>query len=90
MDTPNVDEKLKRLAEIADWFDTQEEVDVEEGLTKVKEAATLIAESKTRLKEIENEFEEIKKELDPELEKEAVKVPQTETTAEEDSDAMPF
>jgi hypothetical protein len=72
MDTPNVDEKLKKLAEIADWFDTQEEVDIEQGLAKVKEASVLIAESKTRLKEIENEFEEIKKELDPEIEKESI------------------
>jgi hypothetical protein len=90
MDTPNVDEKLKKLAEIADWFDTQEEVDVEVGLTKVKEAAVLIAESKTRLKEIENEFEEIKKELDPEIEKETVVVETNETNSEEHSDTIPF
>lgn len=92
----NVDEKLKRLTEIADWFDNQDEVDVEQGLEKVKEASTLIAESKSRLKEIENEFEEIKKEIDPTLEsedklvveeKETMKV---EFTSKESSDDMPF
>ena len=52
---------MKRLSEITDWFENQEEVDVEEGLAKVKEAAALIKASKERLKAVENEFEEIKK-----------------------------
>lgn len=90
MSNINVDEKLKRLAEIAEWFDNQEEVDVEQGLEKVKEASTLIAESKTRLKEIENEFEEIKKEIDPELEKETITIEETEITPDKDSNDMPF
>ena len=55
---------LKRLSEITDWFENQEEVDVEEGLAKVKEAAALIKASKERLKSVENEFEEIKKSAD--------------------------
>ena len=58
----NLSENLKRLSEISDWFDNQEEVDIEEGLKKVKEAAGLIKASRKRLKAIENEFEEIKKE----------------------------
>lgn len=91
----NLDEKLKKLSEIAEWFDTQEEVDVEEGLAKVKEAATLIADSKTRLKEIQNEFEEIKKEIDPALEEETVVIEKTESTStivtkEDNSDEIPF
>lgn len=57
---------LKKLSEISEWFEDQEEVDVEEGLKKVKEAATLIKASKERLKAVENEFEEIKKEIDTE------------------------
>ena len=69
-DTQNLNNNLKRLSEITEWFDNQEEVDVEEGLKKVKEAVGLIKTSKTRLKEIENEFEEIKKEIDVEDEKE--------------------
>jgi exonuclease VII small subunit len=55
---------LRRLAEITAWFDTQEAVDVEEGLNKVKEAVSLIKACKERLKGIENEFEEIQKDMD--------------------------
>lgn len=68
-DTKNLNQNLKRLSEITEWFDHQEEIDVEEGLKKVKEAVTLIKASKSRLKEVENEFEEIKKEIEPEDEK---------------------
>lgn len=66
----NLSEQLHKLQTIAEWFDNQTEVDVEEGLKKVKEAAGLIKTSQERLKEIENEFVEIKKEIDlesPEL-----------------------
>jgi exonuclease VII small subunit len=62
----NLSANLQKLSEIANWFDQQEEVDVEEGLQKVKDAAVLIKESRNRLKEIENEFQEIKKEIDQE------------------------
>lgn len=64
----NLNNNLKRLSEIAEWFDQREEVDVEEGLKMVKEAAILIKISKQRLKEIENEFEEIKKDIEVESE----------------------
>lgn len=60
----NLNNSLKKLAEIVDWFEKQEEVDVEVGLEKVKEGASLIKTSRERLKEIENEFEEIKKSID--------------------------
>jgi exonuclease VII small subunit len=63
-DTKNLNNSLKRLSEITEWFDNQEEIDVEEGLKKVKEAVELIKVSKKRLKAIENEFEEIKKGID--------------------------
>jgi len=71
-DTKNLNNSLKRLSEITEWFDNQEEIDVEEGLKKVKEAAELIKASKERLKTIENEFKEIKKEIDIEEEKEQI------------------
>ncbi|MCX6759401.1 MAG: exodeoxyribonuclease VII small subunit [Candidatus Nealsonbacteria bacterium] len=71
-DTKNLNNSLKRLFEITEWFDNQEEIDVEEGLKKVKEAAELIKASKERLKTVENEFEEIKKEIDIEEEKEQI------------------
>lgn len=57
----NLNETLKKLEAISSWFDSQREVDVEEGLKKVKEGAELIKASKERLSEIENEFEEVKK-----------------------------
>jgi len=63
-ESKNLNGNLKRLAEITEWFDKQEEIDVEEGLDKVKEAAALIKASKERLKAVENEFEEIRKEMD--------------------------
>lgn len=63
-DPKNLNVNLKKLAEITEWFDNQEEIDAEEGLNKVKEAVLLIKSSKERLKQIENEFEEIKKEID--------------------------
>ncbi len=65
-DSKNLNVNLKRLSEITEWFDSREEIDVEEGLEKVKEAVSLIKASKERLKDIENEFEEIKKEVDSE------------------------
>jgi len=63
-ETKNLKNNLKKLEEISVWFNDQKEVDVEEGLNKVKEAVELIKASKERLKQIENEFEEIKKEID--------------------------
>ena len=68
MANENLNENLKQLTSISDWFDDQEEIDVEEGLKKVKEAAKLIKASKQRLKDVENEFEEIKKEMEEEVE----------------------
>ena len=75
---------LKKLSQIAEWFEDREEVDVEEGLKKVKEAAGLIKRSKERLREIENEFEEIKKEVDIEKDKDG------EEGLEEDAKDMRF
>jgi len=63
----DLNNNLKRLKEITEWFDEQKEIDVEEGLSKVKEAAALIKASKERLKAVENEFEEIKKEMEAEI-----------------------
>lgn len=60
----NLKESLRKLKEIADWFEDQEEVDVEAGLEKVKEGAVLVKNCKSRLSEIENEFEKIRKEAE--------------------------
>jgi exodeoxyribonuclease VII small subunit len=58
-----IGQSLEKLEKIVSWFDGQEEVDVEEGLKKVKEGAELIKKLKEKLKKVENEFEEVKKEL---------------------------
>ena len=54
---------LKKLEEIVGWFEQQSEIDVEEGLKKMREGAELIKELKSKLTRAENEFEEIKKDL---------------------------
>jgi exodeoxyribonuclease VII small subunit len=63
-----ISESLEKLEKIVEWFDDQERVQVEEGLTKVKEGAVLIKDLRSRLKDVENEFEELKKDLDREEE----------------------
>ncbi|MCK5476058.1 MAG: exodeoxyribonuclease VII small subunit [Candidatus Pacebacteria bacterium] len=68
MEKTNLSESLKKLGKIVDWFESQEEIDVEKGLEKVKEGVKLIKTSKERLKRVENEFEEVKKELENEKE----------------------
>jgi len=60
----NLNNNLKGIAKIVEWFESQEELDIEEGLKKAEEAAELIKETKAMLKKSENEFEEIKKDLD--------------------------
>jgi len=59
-----ISESLGKLEEIIDWFKRQKEVDVEEGLKKVKEGAVIIKALKTRLTEVETEFSEIRRELE--------------------------
>jgi exonuclease VII small subunit len=61
--TINLNETLKKLAQIVAWFESQSELDVEKGLQYVKEGAELVKMSRERLTEIENEFKEIKKEI---------------------------
>ncbi len=62
----NLKESLSKLNSIVQWFDEQEEVDVEVGLEKVKEGAELIKICKKRLSEVENEFKEIQREVEKE------------------------
>ncbi len=63
-DNTSIKQQLTDLQKIVDWFESQENVDVEKGLDMVKQAAGLIKSLKGRLKEVENEFEEIKKDLE--------------------------
>lgn len=57
----NIDETIKKLEAIAEWFDSQNEPDLEQGLLKVEEAARLLSVGRERLAEIENRFEAVKK-----------------------------
>lgn len=57
----NFKDQLKEISAILEWFDSQEELDVEMALEKIKRAGELIKSSKKRIVEIENEFKEIKK-----------------------------
>lgn len=60
----NLKESLKKLAGIVEWFESQNEIDVEAGLSKVKEGAILVKTCKARLAEIENEFEQIQRDVE--------------------------
>jgi len=74
----SLNDNLKQLTEISDWFSQQKELDIEAGLEKVKLAAELIKASKEKLNKLENEFKEIEKDFSDE-------------TAEcEPSDNIPF
>ncbi len=64
--TTNITETMKKLRAITEWFESQDEIDVEKGIEKVKEGAELIKLSKERLKELENEFDDVKKKLNAE------------------------
>lgn len=59
----NISQSLEKLEKIVRWFDDQEQVDVQEGLEKVREGAALVKDLKARLKSVENEFQELKKDL---------------------------
>ena len=60
----SLDETLKKLERIAEWFGKQNEPNLEEGLKKVEEAALLLKESRERLGEIENRFDEVRRIVD--------------------------
>ncbi len=62
-ETVNLTETIKKLRAITAWFESQDEIDVEKGLERIKDGAELIKASRSRLKELENEFEEVKKQL---------------------------
>ncbi len=60
----NISQSLEKLEHIVRWFDEQDQVDVEEGLKRVREGAVLVKELKGRLKEVENEFKEVQRDLE--------------------------
>lgn len=60
----NLTKNLEKLEEIVEWFDSEDNIDIEEALKKVRDGAKLIKAGKARLKQVENEFREIEEELD--------------------------
>ncbi|MFH1706138.1 MAG: exodeoxyribonuclease VII small subunit [Patescibacteria group bacterium] len=56
---------IEELEEINRWFQN-EEINLDEGLSKFRRGLELIKKSRGRLKEVENEFKEIKKEFSEE------------------------
>ena len=52
---------IEELEEINHWFQN-EDIDLDEGLSKFRRGLELIKKSRERLKQVENEFKEIKKE----------------------------
>lgn len=90
----NLKESLAQLNTIVKWFESQDEIDVEAGLEKVKEGAELVKVCKGRLAEIENQFEQIKREAEAEDSSPVRPAAATESVneSEEDVDAgeIPF
>jgi hypothetical protein len=65
-DSHDLKKYLEDIKKISDWFEEQEEIDLEEALVKIREAGELIKMSKDRLVEVENEFKEIKTKIESE------------------------
>ena len=60
----SISKLLADLESAIGWFEKQKDIDLEEGLKKVREGAGLIKELKKRLKDVENEFNDLKKALE--------------------------
>lgn len=58
----NLNEYLKEINNITEWFNNQTEIDLEEAIKKVQEANELITKSKEKLGDVENSFQKIEKE----------------------------
>jgi exodeoxyribonuclease VII small subunit len=64
-------QSVNKLEEINTWFQN-EDIDLDEGLYKLKAGKELIKKCRTRLKEVENEFIKIKKEFAEEAQEQEV------------------
>lgn len=56
----NFAEAFVELEQITRWFDSQESIDLDEGLKKFERGLTLADALKKKLSEVENKVEEIK------------------------------
>jgi exodeoxyribonuclease VII small subunit len=64
-------QSVNKLEEINTWFQN-EDIELDEGLYKLKAGKELIKKCRTRLKEVENEFIKIKKEFVEEAQEQEV------------------
>ncbi len=58
-----ISDELQELQKIVDWFESQEEINLEDGLQKVKDGSKIIKHLKSQIEAAENEFEVIKKDF---------------------------
>jgi exodeoxyribonuclease VII small subunit len=78
---------IRELEDINQWFQN-EDIDLDEGLKRLKRAKELIALCKGRLSEVENEFNVLKKESAQPSEITIEEVTVTKTTIKDDE--LPF
>lgn len=58
----DIKKSLSELQQITEWFQN-DDIDLDQGIDKLKEGVQIIKECRKRIQEIENEFIDIKKEL---------------------------
>ena len=56
----NFAKSFAELEEITEWFDSEEQLDLDKGLKKFERGLELAGELKKKLSEVENKVEEIK------------------------------
>ncbi len=91
----HLNKALQELEEINQWFQ-EEDIDLEEGLQRLKQGKELIAQCRERLQNVENEFLKIKAEFaQDEEQSETIKLEdndkdEVENGEREASDDIPF
>jgi exodeoxyribonuclease VII small subunit len=80
---------IKQLEEINAWFQN-EDLDLDEGLRKLKTGKDLIKKCRARLSEVENEFVDIKKEFAQDEQAGDQALAEPDDTAAGDGSGIPF
>lgn len=62
--TINFSEAFQELESITEWFDSEENLDLDKGLKQFERGLELASELKKKLSEVENKVEEIKKKFE--------------------------
>ncbi len=62
--TLNFSKAFQELEEITEWFDSEENLDLDKGLKQFERGLELASELKKKLGEVENKVEEIKKKFE--------------------------